>query len=62
MKNNANNVNINTEIEEDIVNRHPCMVNMLRLVDFLNTTFPEPIPGWMGAISRYLSKEGISLG
>ena len=38
------------------------MVNMLRLVDFLNITFPDPVPGWMGAISRYLSKEGISLG
>lgn len=48
--NNANNIMLNTEIEEDIINRHLCMVNLLRVVDFLNATFPEPIPVWMGPI------------
>ena len=37
------------------------MVNMLRVVDFLNKTFPDPMPTWMGAISNYLSKDTISL-
>ena len=37
------------------------MVNLLRVVDHLNNTFPGPLPSWMGSISNYLSKANISL-
>lgn len=52
--NSANNVTQNVLIEEDIINKHPCMVNLLRVIDFLHTTFPEPVPGWMKPIDMYL--------
>ena len=61
IRNNANNVDVNTEIEDDVINRHPCMVNLLRLVDFLNKTFPDPIPSWMVSIGNYLGQFDINL-
>lgn len=42
------------------MNKHPCMINLLRVVDFLNSTFPEVYPGWMMPIENYLSRN-ISL-
>ena len=61
LRNSVNNIDINIEIEEDIINRHSCMINLLRVVDYLNSTFPDPRPSWMGPISLYLQKETISL-
>ena len=54
LRNSVNNIDINIEIEEDIINRHSCMINLLRVVDYLNSTFPDPRPSWMGPISLYL--------
>lgn len=58
---NANNLMLNSQIEEDIINRHPCMINLLRVVDYLSTTFPDPTPTWMKPIENYLSSYNISL-
>ncbi len=38
------------------------MVNLLRVVDFLANTFPDPVPGWMRPIENYLQSFDISLG
>ena len=54
-------MNINVEIEEDVINKHICMLKLLRVVDYLNATFPDPSPSWMGSISNYLGKPNISL-
>jgi hypothetical protein len=37
------------------------MVNLLRVIDFLNATFPDPVPTWMGPIEKYLRKDDITL-
>lgn len=37
------------------------MVNLLRVVDFMHTNFPEPNPGWMKQIDNYLSENSCSL-
>lgn len=58
---NALNVIMNSVMEEDIINRHPCMMNLLRVVDFLTTTFPETHPTWMRPIEAYLSNPNITL-
>lgn len=58
---NAHNIMLNTVVEEDVINRHPCMMNLLRVVDFLTTTFPEHHPTWMQPIERYLDNPKISL-
>lgn len=52
---------LNTEIEEDIINTHLCMVNLLRVVDFLTNTFPEPTPSWMAPIDKRLDSTNPSL-
>jgi hypothetical protein len=37
------------------------MVNLLRVVDFMNSTFPDAIPSWMKPIENHLSSYNISL-
>lgn len=37
---NTPNLLLDSVIEQDVVNKHPCMMNLLRVVDFLNTNFP----------------------
>jgi len=50
------------ELEMDHINKHPCMVNLVRLVDFLDWKFKEEgTPGWMGPIFNLLNKEDCPL-
>ena len=58
---NAHNLLLESLIEEDEVNRHPCMMNLLRVVDFLHAHFPEDFPCWMRPIEEYLSSGRASL-
>ena len=37
------------------------MINLLRLVDFLNSTFPDPRPIWMIPIVNHLANSQTSL-
>lgn len=58
---NAHNLLQDSLIEEDEVNKHPCMMNMLRVVDFLSANFPEDFPSWMRPIEQHLARPEVSL-
>lgn len=58
---NAHNLLLDSVIEEDVINKHPCMMNLLRVVDFLNANFPEDFPCWMKPIETYMDSRTISL-
>ena len=53
---------LNTEIEEDYINKHACMVNMLRVIDYMYQQFYDgSTPTWMKPIYDELIQDDIPL-